>query len=144
MSTSPLRSPSPFQSSSSDGPVTANQFNQMAHMVQQMMNHQTQQIQQQSQQMQQIISALPLRSSAVPATAASAQSSNPIFSSGPSTSSNALPQKVKISAPSNFSGTRDINVDSWLFETVNFLFRGKNDSSLQSTELRRLCAAFPS
>jgi hypothetical protein len=32
-----------------------------------------------------------------------------------------LPTKVKISAPSNFNGTREVNVDSWLFEMVQYL-----------------------
>jgi len=32
-----------------------------------------------------------------------------------------LPSKVKISPPSNFTGTRSVNVDAWLFEMMSYL-----------------------
>jgi hypothetical protein len=47
---------------------------------------------------------------------------NPILTTGPLTSFNPLPSKVKIAAPSTFTGHNDgINVEIWLFEMVQYL-----------------------
>lgn len=117
-----------FSSSDTDS-VTAQQLNSMLqtfmnqqHQHNQLMQQQMQQNQQLQQQMQQQMQQM-MVSSTTPASSASvaAASANPIFNSNPHTSSS-LPSKVKIAAPSNFTGNnRDINVESWLWEMVQYL-----------------------
>ena len=98
-------------------PVTAQEVNQM---LQSFATHQ-------SNQMQQMFARFaaqlpPASTSAASAAASTVQAPNPIHGAGPATSSNPLPSKVKISPPSNFTGNNnDINVDSWLFEMVQYL-----------------------
>src|SRR5437879_316927 len=59
----------------------------------------------------------------VPSSAASA-ASVPIQNPLPATGSfhfTGLPSKVKLSPPSNFTGTRTINTDAWIFEMEQYL-----------------------
>ena len=104
-SNSPRLNPSPTPS---DSAVT---MNHLTHMYHQLMAHQDQQI-------QQVLAAIQ-----APRTmsANSTPNVNPIFQHGFPVSQTPLPVKVKISPPSNFSGTREVNVDSWLFEMVQYL-----------------------
>ena len=69
-------------------------------------------------------SSSPVHPSSAASLAASTARSpvNPLLASGPLASSNPLPTKVKIAAPSTFNGMNDqINVDVWLFEMVQYL-----------------------
>ena len=115
---SPSRSSSSSSSASENAPVTYGQLTNMFHTFAQ---HQQEQIQ---QLMNSLTSNYNTMSDASMAAASAQPANNPIFNPGPSSSSPAasLPAKVKIAAPSNFSGNnREINVDSWLFEMTQYL-----------------------
>src|SRR4051794_29112809 len=60
---------------------------------------------------------LPVRSAAssAAAAAASAATGNSVPASPNPLGSRYLPSKVKLSTPSNFSGSRTVNVDAWIF-----------------------------
>ena len=120
--TSSTDSQTPFSSSSSSSheqgarPVTALEVSQM---LQSFATHQTNTMQQMLARFAAQMS--PVSSSAPSAAASTAQQHNPNHVSGPA-SAFPLPSKVKISPPSNFTGNNnDINVDSWLFEMVQYL-----------------------
>jgi hypothetical protein len=74
---------------------------------------------QQQQQFQQVLAVLEANSRNASQWHAT---NNPIFQQGPATrSAEPLPHKVKLSNPSNFEGNREINVDAWLFEMLQYL-----------------------
>jgi hypothetical protein len=116
----------------SAGPITVNQMNHMmGQMFQQFARQQEQTIQQQVQAavetaVQHVQHHMFTSPPSAAAAAASTASPNPSPSSGlaranPIVPLVSLPPKVKISAPSNFTGTRVVNVNSWIFERNQYL-----------------------
>jgi len=99
-------------------------------------NLMTQQQQQFQQMMATIVSTLAPRAAAS-STFTSSTVHNPILQSGiASSSANSLPSKVRLSQPANFLGAGEINVDSWLFQMVQYL-----DASGCSEDQRLIVAA---
>jgi hypothetical protein len=94
-----------------DAPVTLAQLNSFLNSF----------AQQQSQMLQDQVQHLQAtqfhRNSAAPSAANSAASS----AVGPTGAVSLGPGRVKLSAPSNFTGARNANVDSWLFEVTQYL-----------------------
>lgn len=116
-----------------DGPITVNQMNQMMSQILQQFTHQQQEtmIQQQENIQQQVHVAVgnavrQLHQQFSPTNMTSATSAAATASPSPGSirSHNiptVLPPKVKISTPSNFTGSRSFNVVSWLFEMNQYL-----------------------
>jgi hypothetical protein len=118
-----------------DGPITVNQMNQMMNQILQQFTRQQQEtmlqqqenIQQQvhvavehavRQVQQQFVPTPIMTTSAASAAATASPSPGSVRSHNMPTS---LPPKVKISTPSNFTGSRSFNVVSWLFEMNRYL-----------------------
>jgi hypothetical protein len=99
-------------------------------------NLRAQQDQQFQQMMATILGALAPRAATASAFS-SAAAPNPIFQHGSiSSSAGPLPSKVRLSQPANFLGAGEINVDSWLFQMVQYL-----DASGCSEDQRLIVAA---
>lgn len=89
-------------------PVTMSQLNQILNQLQSGL---TQHI---SQAVAQHVASIPASSSSSSSASSHPPPPIPLHSSS-------LSSKVKISPPSNFTGTRSVNVDAWLFEMVSYL-----------------------
>ncbi len=111
-------------------PVTVHMLNEMYR------NLLTQQQQQFQQMMATIASTFAPRVASASAFTSSV-AHNPILQSGiASSSASSLPSKVRLSQPANFLGAGEINVDSWLFQMVQYL-----DASGCSEDQRLIVAA---
>ncbi len=125
----PINSSIPASAADASTPVTLQMLNEMYR------NLRAQQDQQFQQMMSTVLGALAPRAAA--ASAFSASAPNPIFHHGSVPSSvGPLPSKVRLSQPANFLGAGEINVDSWLFQMVQYL-----DASGCSEDQRLIVAA---